>query len=214
MLVPPSVAEACKPDLKTVQPDVRRSGRSKSAAFHLGRIKVMKKSPRKVVAEGKYLRMVTENGWEYAERSRGLEAVAIIGVTAGGELILTEQFRVPLKRSVIDLPAGLVGDEDADDDLLLAAKRELEEETGYRASRMRRVFGGPTSAGLSNEVVNLLLAGGLKKVGDGGGVAGESIRVHLVPVAEVLKWCRRRERRDGVVTSPNVVAALALLAEG
>ena len=73
----------------------------------------MKKAPRRVLAEGRYLRMVTENGWEYAERSRGLEAVAIIAVTTGGELILTEQYRVPLKCNVIDLPAGLVGDEEA-----------------------------------------------------------------------------------------------------
>jgi ADP-ribose pyrophosphatase len=172
----------------------------------------MKKSPRRVLAEGKYLRMVAENGWEFAERSRGLEAVAVIAVTGDDELILTEQYRVPLKRNIIDLPAGLVGDDDEADDLLLAAKRELEEETGYRAARVKRVFGGPPSAGLSNEVVNLLVASGVKKVGDGGGVAGESITVHLVPVDEVLPWLRRRERK-GVLTSPNVIAALALLAD-
>ena len=71
----------------------------------------------------------------------------------------------------------------------------------------------PTSAGLSNEVVHLLLASGVKKIGDGGGVSGESIKVHLVPVDKVLSWCRRFERRTGGLTSPNVVAALALLAE-
>jgi ADP-ribose pyrophosphatase len=173
----------------------------------------MKKSPRRVLAEGKYLRMVSENGWEFAERSRGLEAVAIIAVTPAGELILTEQYRVPLKRNIIDLPAGLVGDDREGEEMLSAAKRELEEETGYRAARMKKAFGGPTSAGLSNEVVNLLLASGVKKVGDGGGVSGESITVHLVPVDKVLAWCRRFERRTGGLTSPNVVAALALLAE-
>jgi ADP-ribose pyrophosphatase len=173
----------------------------------------MKKLARRVVAEGRYLRMVSENGWEYAERSRGLEAVAIIAVTADGELILTEQYRVPLKANVIDLPAGLVGDDEEGEDLLAAARRELEEETGYRASRMKEVFSGPTSAGLSNEVVNLLLATGVKKVGDGGGVSGESITVHLVPADKVLAWCRRYERRTGGMTSPNVVAAVALLAE-
>jgi len=173
----------------------------------------MKKAPRRVLAEGRYLRMVTENGWEYAERSRGLEAVAIIAVTTGGELILTEQYRVPLKCNVIDLPAGLVGDEEAGEDPLVAAKRELEEETGYRAARMKKVFSGPPSAGLSNEVVNLLLATGVKKVGDGGGVSGESITVHHVPVGQVLAWCRRFEKRTGGMTSPNVIAALALIAE-
>jgi ADP-ribose pyrophosphatase len=173
----------------------------------------VKKSPRKVLAEGRYLRMVIENGWEFAERSRGLAAVAMIAVTEAGELILTEQFRVPLGKNVIDLPAGLVGDDEEGEELVVAAKRELEEETGFRASRMKRVFSGPTSAGLSNEVVNLLVARGVRKVGDGGGVAGESITVHLVPIGNVLKWCRRYERRTGGMISPNVVAALALLAE-
>jgi ADP-ribose pyrophosphatase len=172
----------------------------------------MKKAPRRVVAEGRYLRMVSENGWEFAERSRGLAAVAIIGVTTDGELILTEQYRVPLKCNVIDLPAGLVGDEEADEEMLVAAKRELEEETGFRATRMKLVFSGPTSAGLSNEVVNLYLATGVRRVGDGGGVPGEAITVHLVPVDDVLGWCRRFERRTGGMTSPNVVAALALIA--
>jgi len=171
----------------------------------------MKNSPRKVLAEGRYLRMVTENGWEYAERSRGLDAVAIIAVTDAGELILTEQFRVPLKKQVLDLPAGLVGDDEAGEDLVVAARRELEEETGYRASRMKKVFSGPTSAGLSNEVVNLFLATGVKKTGDGGGVAGEAIVVHHVPLEAALTWCRRFERRTGGMISPNVIAALALI---
>jgi ADP-ribose pyrophosphatase len=173
----------------------------------------MKKQPRKVLAEGRYLRMISEDGWEYAERSRGLEAAAIIAVTPNGELILTEQYRVPLKRQIIDLPAGLVGDDQAGEEIVAAAKRELEEETGYRAARMKKVFSGPPSAGLSNEIVNLLIASGVKKVGDGGGVSGESITVHLVPVEKVLAWCRRFERRTGGLTSPNVIAALALLAE-
>ncbi len=165
------------------------------------------------MAEGKYLRMVARDGWEFAERARGLEAVAIIAVTPDGELILTEQYRIPLERRVIDLPAGLVGDDVEGEGLISAAKRELEEETGYRAARMKRVFSGPTSAGLSNEVVNLLLASGVNKVSDGGGVSGEAITVHLVPVSQVLGWCRRFARRTGGTTSPNVVAALALLAE-
>ncbi|QDT54983.1 ADP-ribose pyrophosphatase [Caulifigura coniformis] len=171
----------------------------------------MKKSPRKVLAEGRYLRMVTENGWEYAERSRGLDAVAVIAVTDANELILTEQFRVPLKKQVLDLPAGLVGDDEDGEDLVVAAKRELEEETGYRAARMKKVFSGPTSAGLSSEVVNLFLATGIRKIGDGGGVADEAIVVHHVPLEMALPWLRRYERRAGGMVSPNVIAALALI---
>ncbi|MBX3441269.1 MAG: NUDIX hydrolase [Planctomyces sp.] len=171
-----------------------------------------KRAKRSVLAEGRYLRLVAEGGWEFAERSRGLEAVAVIAVTPQRELILTEQFRIPLGRNVIDLPAGLVGDDLEHDSLAAAALRELEEEVGYRARSVKLVFSGPTSAGLSNEVVNFLLARGVRRVGPGGGVAGERIAVHLVPVDKVLSWTKRRGRRDGVLTSPNVLAALALLA--
>jgi ADP-ribose pyrophosphatase len=166
-------------------------------------------SQRTVMAEGRYLRLVNWSGWEFAERSRGLEAVAIVAVTREKELILTEQFRVPLGKSVVDLPAGLVGDE-GEDTLESAASRELEEETGFKARSFRRVFSGPTSAGLSNEVLNLLFASGVTKVGDGGGVSGESIKVHVVKLDRLLGWIRRYEKTGGMV-SPNVLVALALL---
>jgi len=164
---------------------------------------------RQVLGTGGYLRLVVDRGWEYAERTRGLEAVAVIAVTTSDELILTEQFRIPIGRKVIDLPAGLVGDE-GEEDLVPAARRELEEETGYRARTLRRVFTGPTSAGLSNELVNFLLASGVRKVSGGGGIAGENITVHLVPVDGALRWLERYGRRRGTV-SPNVYAALAIL---
>jgi ADP-ribose pyrophosphatase len=164
---------------------------------------------RRILAAGRYLQLVAENGWEYAERTRGLEAAAIIAVTPARELILTEQYRVPLKCNVIDLPAGLVGDE-GEESIISAAKRELEEETGYRAKRMKKVFSGVPSAGLSNEVINVLLADGVEKVGDGGGVEHENITVHLVPVGSVRDWLKKRERK-GAMASPNVLVALAVL---
>ena len=162
------------------------------------------------MAEGRYLRLVNVSGWEFAERSRGLEAVAIMAVTRDNELILTEQYRVPLGKTVIDLPAGLVGDE-GEDTLEAAAARELEEETGFRAKRFRKVFSGPTSAGLSNEVVNLLTASGVTRVGDGGGVSGESIKVRLVKLERLVAWLRSYERRTGGMVAPNVYVAKALL---
>ena len=171
----------------------------------------MAKRGRKVLAAGRYLQLVDDSGWEYAERTRGLEAAAIIAVTVDDELILTEQFRIPLGKRVIDLPAGLVGDEGAET-LAAAAARELEEETGYRAKRLRKVFTGPTSAGLSNEVVNLLLATGVERTGDGGGTEHEDITVHLIPRVRLMTWLRGRERA-GRLVSPNVIAAIALLAE-
>jgi ADP-ribose pyrophosphatase len=165
------------------------------------------------MAEGRYLRLVNVGGWEFAERSRGLEAVAVIAVTREGALILTEQFRVPLGRTVVDLPAGLVGDE-GEDTLEAAASRELEEETGFQAKSFRKVFSGPTSAGLSNEVVNLMMASGVRRVGDGGGVSGESIKVHVVQLKRVRAWLRAYERRTGGMVAPNVYAALAFLKGG
>ena len=55
-----------------------------------------------------------------------------------GQVLLVEQYRVPLGKRCLELPAGLVGDHDdaADEDVLVAAGRELEEETGWRAEHL------------------------------------------------------------------------------
>ncbi len=166
----------------------------------------------KVLAEGRFLRLVERRGWELVDRP-GIEAiVAVVALTERDELILIEQYREPVSGSVIELPAGLVGDEDAKESLDSAAQRELVEETGFRAGSFELLTVGPPSAGQSSEVVSILRAHEVRRCGQGGGVGDEQITVHLVPRSEVSSWLARRER-SGQLIDPKVWAALYFLGE-
>jgi ADP-ribose pyrophosphatase len=162
-----------------------------------------------ILAAGRFLRLVRRGTWEYAERVHPRPAVVIVAVTPAGELVLVEQFRVPLQARVIELPAGLVGDVPGDDhpDPRTHARRELLEETGFRARRMQRLFGGPVSAGFGTETVEFFLATGLDRIGPGGGVEGEQIDLHLVPLDQVESWLKRRIRQDRLA-DPKIFAGL------
>ena len=150
----------------------------------------------KVLAEGKYLRLVNRGGWEFVTRRNITGIVGIVAVTGEGKMILVEQRRPAIRKSVIELPAGLAGDAagTAGEDLAVAARRELLEETGYEAAGMEYLCEGTASAGLSDEVIALYRATGLKKVGDGGGDEHEEIEVHEVPVGEVAAWVAGQAR--------------------
>lgn len=165
--------------------------------------------PAETLHAGRFLRLMRRGRWEYAERVNPGGAVAIVAVTPAGELLLVEQHRVPLGHAVIELPAGLVGDDAgaAAESWETAAARELEEETGWRAGRFERLTKGPTTAGLSNETVILARARDLERVGDGGGDATEDITVHAVPVPRVADWLGECEKR-GLPPDPKVYAGL------
>lgn len=156
-----------------------------------------------------YLR--TAQGWEYVRRSNAKGCVAILAVTDDNRVILTEQFRPPLGRTVIELPAGLAGDIPLQEDepLLVAAQRELKEETGYVAKNWTMLLEGTSSAGMTDEMVSLFFATGLTKMSEGGGVAGENIKVHYVHRSDVPKWCRDRQS-EGIRVDFKVFAALHL----
>lgn len=162
-----------------------------------------------VVWEGKFLRMVTQGRWEYVQRTNITGIVGIIAVTDDNKLILVEQYRTPVGKQVIELPAGLVGDVPGQESeaMEVAAHRELEEETGYQAQRLEEVFSGVASAGLSSERMTFFLATGLKKVGDGGGDHTEDIIVHEVPVDEVLQWVTDCQK-EGMEVDLKVFSAL------
>ena len=89
------------------------------------------------MCEGKYLRLVTRGTWEFAERTTGGHAVLVLAVTPERRLLFVEQFRVPVDGRTIELPAGLVGDTRDDDTFEEAARRELLEETGWRADEVK-----------------------------------------------------------------------------
>ncbi len=146
------------------------------------------------LAEGRHLTLRKRKNWEYVERNKAKGVVAVVAITDDKKLILVEQKRPPVDRHVIELPAGLAGDipYQEDEPLAAAAARELFEETGYRAAEMRLLGSGPSSAGMSNEVITFFHARGLTKTGEGGGDWSESIRVHYVDTREVRDWCKDR----------------------
>lgn len=162
----------------------------------------------KTVFEGKHILVLERDDWQYVERKKGKEAVAVIAMTEGGELILTEQFRRPLNANVIDFPAGLVGDGEGSDDPEETAKKELEEETGFTCDSVELLTKGPTSAGITSEIVSLYRAKGVRKIGEGGGVGGERITVHLVALSGIRKWLHDKER-DGALVDIKLGAYLA-----
>jgi ADP-ribose pyrophosphatase len=165
---------------------------------------------RQVLYEGKFLRLVRQGRWEYAERTNSRDAVCIVAVTPAGELLLVEQFRMPVGEPVIELPAGLVGDEHAGEDYPTAATRELHEETGYKAGTMRKLFGGPPTAGMASERIFFYRAEALSRAGNGGGNETEQITVHAIPLAEVEAWLRSRAD-EGAQVDPKVYAGLFAL---
>lgn len=163
--------------------------------------------------EGKRVLLREHDGWEYVERIKGKTAVAVVAQTSDGKVILTEQYRRPVDARVIDWPAGLVGDDDGVDDPAETAKKELEEETGYSCSSVQLLAGGPSSPGITSERVSLYAARGVEKTSEGGGVGGEDITVHTVPLDGIVDWLQRRER-DGVMIDLKVWGGLYFLTRG
>ena len=137
--------------------------------------------PEEIVWQGKFITAKTRGKWEYVSRARGISAAVILAVHDDA-VILVEQFRVPLGRPCIELPAGLIGDHDSGEPPEVAAARELEEETGFRAGRMENLGQFYSSPGMVSEAFHLMRAHDLVRVHDGGGVEGENITVHVVPL--------------------------------
>jgi ADP-ribose pyrophosphatase len=164
----------------------------------------------KTMCEGKYLRLVRRGHWEYAERTNAGSAVIVIAVTPENKLVFVEQFRIPMNANTIEMPAGLVGDVDEHDTLEEAARRELLEETGWLASDVKVLMVGPTSSGMSNEVVAFVRARGLTRVHAGGGDDTENITVHEVPVADAPRWLAAK-MADGYGMDAKLWAGLWLI---
>ena len=159
-----------------------------------------------IVWEGKFIAAKRTGKWEYVSRTRNVTAAVIVAIV-GGDIILVEQDRVPLRRRCLELPAGLVGDEREGEEIVGAAVRELEEETGYRAARMIDLGRFHASPGMSSEYFTLLRAEGLTRVGEGGGVEGENIIVHRVPLVQLPAFVARK-RAEGLAMDSKLLLLL------
>jgi ADP-ribose pyrophosphatase len=158
---------------------------------------------------GRWLVLRRRGTWEFVERVNPRGAVIIVALTPADELLLVEQYRVPIARRTIEMPAGLVGDRAGGEDegFLESAARELEEETGWRAGRLEIVMGGPSSAGMSTELMTFVRAFDLTEVGPGGGDASEEILVHRVPRARCAAFLAAK-MAEGYAIDPKLYAGL------
>jgi ADP-ribose pyrophosphatase len=152
-----------------------------------------------VIGEGKHVRLVKRDDWEYASRKGVTGIVVIVAVTDEGNILLVEQPRIPVDANVIELPAGLAGDGgNRHETAEAAARRELLEETGYDAAALEYLGGGTVSAGISDELMTVFRATGLRKVGEPS-EPGESITVHEVPLATVATWLADRQSAGSLI---------------
>ena len=165
--------------------------------------------PEEIVWTGNYLVTKRRGPWEYVGRARNIGAVVVLAVE-DGHILLVEQWRAPLQRQCLELPAGLVGDEVEDEDVPTAALRELEEETGWTADRVEIVGDFASSPGMVSEMFTLVTAHGLSKVGDGGGLAGENITVHRVALNKVGRFIATK-REEGCAIDVKLLLLLSLI---
>lgn len=143
--------------------------------------------------EGRYIKCVKDGQWEYVTRPNNISAAVIIAID-DGHIILVEQYRVPIGKNCLELPAGLVGDHQQDEDVLIAAGRELEEETGYSAARLENLGEYYSSPGMVSESFTLVRAHDITKTSDGGGVEGENIIVHRVKLEDVRQFIATKSK--------------------
>ena len=125
-------------------------------------------------------------------------ASAVLPVDADGNVYLVRQFRAPIDRVLLEIPAGKL--DSADEDRLLAAKRELKEETGLEAESWTHLTDTFTTPGFSNERISLYLARELH-FGDSRPDEDEFLDLVVMPFDELV-----RQVMDGTITDAKTVA--------
>lgn len=126
--------------------------------------------------------------------------VNIIPVTAKGEVVLVRQFRFGTWSNTLEIPGGML---DPGEDALTAATRELEEETGYRPTKVIPLGASHPNPAIFVNQLNSFLAEGCVKVHDGKQDGSEDIQVVVVPKSDLPKLVR-----EGAITHSLVLAAL------
>jgi ADP-ribose pyrophosphatase len=88
-------------------------------------------------------------------------AVAVIALTPEGKLVLVEQYRKALEKSIVEIPAGKL---EPGEEPIVTAARELEEETGYGCEKLEHLISFYTSPGFADELVHLYVAKNIKRI--------------------------------------------------
>lgn len=167
----------------------------------------MSDEPVETVWSGKYIEVRRKGRWEFVGRAGNIHAAVIVAID-DGHILLVEQHRVPLGGPCLELPAGLVGDEDESETVEASAARELEEETGYRPERIEVIGRFASSPGMVSETFTLVKAHGLTKVGEGGGQAHEGITVHRVALDDAPAFVAQK-RAEGMFMDVKLLLVLA-----
>jgi ADP-ribose pyrophosphatase len=168
-----------------------------------------------VLFNGRWLRLLRRGRWEFAERTNPGGAVIVIAITPDDAILFVEQWREAISSKTIEMPAGLIGDlaDATEESTIAAAQRELLEETGYRAGRFSYLMEGPSSSGMSNEVIAFVRAYDLVREHAGGGDDTENIVVHEVPRKLAAQWLVEKIH-DGYSIDPKMFAGLYFLEHG
>jgi ADP-ribose pyrophosphatase len=124
-------------------------------------------------------------------------AVAIVGLTDDGQVVLERQWRHPVGRVMVEVPAGKL---DAGEDPMVCAQRELLEETGYTAREWALAGRMHPCIGYSDEFIEVWFARGLS-AGQRQLDAEEFLDVFLARPEQLLDWCQ-----DGTVTDGKTLA--------
>lgn len=172
----------------------------------------MQAEPEEIMWMGQFVTAKRRGKWEYVTRSRGIKAAVILAVE-DGHVLLVEQYRVPLGSNCLELPAGLIGDHDANEGMFESAARELEEETGYRADRLEDLGAYYSSPGMLGESFHLVRARGLTQVSEGGGIDGEDIIVHRVKQAALAAFIAAKREEGCAIDSKLLMVPGMLQAE-
>jgi ADP-ribose pyrophosphatase len=129
-------------------------------------------------------------------------AVAIVALFEDGRVLLERQFRYPLRRAFVEIPAGKL---EPGEDPLETGKRELQEETGYVARDWKRLGVIHNAIGYSDEAIEIWLARGLEKR-EQNLAEGEFLEVFALPLAEAQAMAR-----DGRITDVKTITGLLWL---
>ena len=125
-------------------------------------------------------------------------AVVIIPVLPDGRLIFERQYRYPIGRVMLELPAGKI---DPNEDSLLTAQRELREETGHAANQWRHLGTMHPTIGYANERIEIYLAQNLVSLGQNALDEGEFLELVELSLPEAMAAVRRGELTDGKTLS-------------
>ncbi|AIE60622.1 NUDIX domain-containing protein [Bacillus methanolicus] len=121
-------------------------------------------------------------------------AVAVIAITNENKIVMVEQYRKPLEKSIVEIPAGKL---EKGEDPRITALRELEEETGYECEQMEWLISFATSPGFADEIIHIYVAKGLSKKENAAGLdEDEFVDLIELTLDEALQYIKEQRIYD------------------